>query len=249
MESNTVGFSKRLNYPSQKRKLAPESNSTNGEDLQLLGNDSSQHLRQLESKNRELEARIDSMYTQFNTMVSLNQELESQVHNLQQQYRELKSRINGFEHRSPHIASVSPDVRRQSYDPGQYSRETKPNKPDIDQLTEDFEERFDLVESNNQELTERLDSCQQNFAKMSVKTKSFENELVNLQQRLNNFEMHDTDMQHTETIPTQQLAEGDTYQNSSTTVKTKFTDDMNTTKGTVIYPSNHTKKWVHLFLL
>jgi hypothetical protein len=201
MESNPGGFSKRLNYPSQKRKSPPELNSTNDEDFRLPRSDSSELLRQLETRNQQLEARIDRMNTQFNTMISQNHELKSQVQNLQKQYRELESRINELGNQ---------DVPRQM----------KPSNPIMDQLTKDFEKRFDLVEIDNQDLTERLDSCQQNFAKKSV---SFENELVNLQQRLNNFEIHDTDMQHNETIPTQQLTEGDTYRNASTTVKTKLT--------------------------
>jgi prefoldin subunit 5 len=220
-----------LNCPPPKRKLDPESNSTNDEDLQLPGNNSSQLLRQLESKNQEVE------------------ELKSQVQKLQQQYEQVLSCINGFEHRLRHIETMNQDVPRHVNNPKQYSREMEPSDPNIDKLTKDFEERVDLVESNSQALTERLDSCQQKFSKMTVKTESFENQLVNLQQRFNNFEIHDTNMQSIEIIPTQQLAEEDTYQNPSTTVKTKLTDDMNTPKGTVIHHSNHTKKWVHLFLL
>ena len=240
-KANTVSFSTRLNCTPQKRRLAPESNSTNDEDLQLQGNDSTQLLRQLESKNRELEERIDNMCTKF------NQELKSQTDKLQQQYEQMLLRIDGFEHRLSHIETRNGDVPRHTHNSRQDSREIKRSDPNIDQITKDFDERFDLVESNSQALTERLDSCQQSFAKMNVKTESFENQMINLQQRLNNFEIHDTNMQQNETTPNQQLAEESTHQNSSTTVKTQLTDDMNTPKGTFIYMNRHWKDQSILF--
>lgn len=229
MKKNTVSFSTRLKCPPpQKRRLAPESNSIDDEDLQLQGNDSSQLSCQLESKNQELEERINNMSKKF------DQELKSQIEKLQQQYEHVVSCIDGFEHRLRHIETKNEDVPRHIHNSKQYPRETKPNDPNIDRLTEDFKERFDLVESNSQVLTERLDSCQQNFTKMNMKAESFGNQIITLQQRLNNFEIHDTNMQQNETIPNQQLDEENTYRNSSTTGKTQSTDDMNTPKGTLI---------------
>lgn len=118
MASNTAGFSKISYSHPPKRKLVPELNSAADEDLQSLGNDASEQVRQLKSKNRELEARIDNMNTQ--------------IQNLQQQYRELESRINGFERRSHHGDTVNLDMRRQISDPGRSSRETKPSNLDVE---------------------------------------------------------------------------------------------------------------------
>ena len=228
MESNTARISEKLNYPPQKRKLDSESNSINDEDLQLLGNNSSQLLCQLEAKNREFEERMNSMHTKF------CQEFKSQ-------HEQVLSRIDVFERRLSRIETMNQDVPRHINNPKQNSRGIKPTDASIDQLTQDFEERFELVESNSQTITERLDSCQQNFAKMSVKTETFENQLGNLQQRLNNFEMHDTNMQGNETILTQQHVEENMYQNPSTIEKTS--------KGTVVYHCKHTKKCTHRFVL
>lgn len=230
MKSNTVSFSTRLSGLHQKRKLTPESNSASNEDLQLQGNNSSQLLHQLELKNRELEKRMDNMEAKF------NQELKLQVQKLEQQYEQVSSRIDGFEHRVRQIETMTAGGSRHVHNPKQYSPEKTPNGPNIDQLTKEFEERFDLVESHSQTLTETLDSCQQKFAKMNVKTENVENQIVNLQQRLNNFEMHDTNMQTNETLPNQQPVEEDAYQNPSTT------DDMNTPKGTFIHFNSPTEK-------
>jgi chromosome segregation ATPase len=248
MESSNAGPSGILGCPSRKRRSSPESNSsldqhgirpgTVDRDRELIGNDSPQLLRQLETKNRELEARINGIYAEFKTMASGNQDLKSQVQNLQQQYdrllshnRELESRINRFEHRSQHTETINQDVPRQIYNLEQHSPKMEPVNPDVDQLVKDFEERCDLVESNNQALTERLDTCQQNFFKMRLKNEGFENQLTSLQQRLNNFGMHDENIQYNQAIPTQQLTEDDLHQNLYMTVKTELTDNMNTPKG------------------
>ena len=119
--------------------------------------------------NGELEERINDMYAKFN----------SEIQKLQQQFEQVLSRIDGFEHRLRHIETLN-EITPQHI---------KPNVANIEQFTKDFEERFDLVETNSQTLTERLDSCQQSFAKMNMKTENFENQLINLQQRLNNFNM------------------------------------------------------------
>lgn len=204
-------INERLNCPSQKRKLQLESNSINDEDLQLTGNSSSQLLCQLESKHRELEERMNNMLTK------LHEEVKSQSHKLQQQYEQVLSRIDTCERRLSGLETMNQHVPRHNFNSRQYSPEMKSNDTNIDQLTKDFEERFELVESNGQTLTERLDSCQQSFAKMNVKTKTFENQLVNIEQRLNNFEIHDTNMQPNETVVVE------------------------TATGTVIYYDKHTK--------
>lgn len=90
--------------------------------------------------NGELEERINDMYTKFN----------SEIEKLQQQCEQVLSRIDGFEHRLRHIETLN-EITPQHI---------KPNVANIEQFTKDFEERFDLVESNSQTLTERLDSCQ-----------------------------------------------------------------------------------------
>jgi chromosome segregation ATPase len=259
MESSDACSSKLSSYPSRKRRSSSELNSsidrheiraeTMDGGLQLLGNYSPQLLHQLESKNRELETRINGMYAEFKTMTSLNQDLKSQVENLQQQYgrlisqnRELESRINKFEHRSHRTETMNQDVPRQIYNLEQHPREIQRKNPDLEQLVKDFGERCYLVESDNQELTERLDSCQQNVSKMQQKNEGFENQLTNLQQCFKNFEIHDENMQHNGTILTQQPAENDTHHNLFMTVKTELVHHMNTPKGTVIYPNNDVKR-------
>jgi len=97
--------------------------------------------------NGELEERINDMYTKFN----------SEIEKLQQQCEQVLSRIDGFEHRLRQIESMN-----------EITPQHKPNVANVEQFTRDFEERFDLVESNSQTLTERLDSCQQSFSKINL---------------------------------------------------------------------------------
>ncbi|CAF3304362.1 unnamed protein product, partial [Rotaria sp. Silwood2] len=125
------------------------------EDVESQRYYSPQLLRRLESKNRELEARISDMYVEFKTMKSLNQDLKSQVQNLQQQYDRLVSQniepesgVNKFKHQSHRTETMTQYVPRQLYNLQQHSREMQPADPVVERLAKDFDERCYLMELN-----------------------------------------------------------------------------------------------------
>ncbi|CAF2965511.1 unnamed protein product [Rotaria sp. Silwood2] len=158
MESSDASYSRLPSYSSRKRRSSPESNSsldqheiraeTMDEDVESQRYYSPQLLRRLESKNRELEARINDMYVEFKTMKSLNQDLKSQVQNLQQQYDRLVSQniepesgVNKFKHQSHRTETMTQYIPRQLYNLQQHSREMQPADPVVERLAKDFDER------------------------------------------------------------------------------------------------------------
>ena len=250
MESSDTRSSIISSYPSRKRKPSPESNSsldrheiraeTVDQGFEPFSVDSSPILRQLECKDQELEARVNSMCMELKTMQSVNQDLKSQIQNLQHQCdrllshdRELELRTNRCEQRSHRTETMNENFSTQMVHLQQHSRKVIPTNLDVDQLVKDFEERCDLVESNNQGLTERLDSCQQNVLKMRQKNEDFESELTSLQQRFNTLGIHRTNIAHNGTVPSEQLLD-------ENIVKSEPIEDVNTAQGTVAFPNNNT---------
>ncbi|CAF4193293.1 unnamed protein product, partial [Adineta steineri] len=114
MESNDARSNKLSSYPSRKRRSSRESNSSlDRHEIRAEtvdeGLDTLQLLHRLESKNRELETRINNMYTEFKTMRSENQDLES--------------RINKLDHRSHDTMPMNQDEQLENYDFEQHCRE------------------------------------------------------------------------------------------------------------------------------
>ncbi|UJR16881.1 hypothetical protein I4U23_003779 [Adineta vaga] len=212
METNDETSREISSYPSRKRRTSRDSHSsldrfetragTMDEDLQSMEHNSRNIFRQLESKNRELEAHIHSIYADLKAMKYENQNLKVQVENLQQQY-DRSATQNGHSHRFK-----------------QYSQGKQSEKSELEKFVKDFEERCDLVESNNQELTERLDSCQQ----------TFESQLTNLQECMSNFKINDKNIQHNETILYPQPVEDAEHKSPLKGIKTYLSDDMSTSK-------------------
>ncbi|CAF3980583.1 unnamed protein product [Adineta steineri] len=135
MESNDSRSNKLSSYTSRKRRSSRESNSSldrHGIRTETAdeGLDTLQLLHRLESKNRELETRINNMYTEFKTMRSENQDL--------------KSRINKLERRSHDTTPMNQDVQLEHYDFEQHCREIQAGNTNVDQLVKDFDIRFGL---------------------------------------------------------------------------------------------------------
>ncbi|CAF0928451.1 unnamed protein product [Adineta steineri] len=203
MESNDSRSNKLSSYTSRKRRSSRESNSSldrHGIRTETAdeGLDTLQLLHRLESKNRELETRINNMYTEFKTMRSENQDLKSRINKLERRSHDttpMNQDLNTFLtqqiKRKPMESNDARSNKLSSY-PSRKRRSSRESNSSLDRheiRAETVDEGVDTLqllhrlEAKNRELETHINNMYTEFKTMRSENQDLKSQVQNLQQQ------------------------------------------------------------------